>query len=150
MYLWNIGVDWKLWPRGELKSVRVLGDCSLSPLGYVIWLIWSYVALEWGCRWVYHRVAAVHRENSPITQTTPEPTLLSWGGWPREKFPPPPPPTPHPPPNPHPPPLATRQARSYRANRAPQTPLFSSPLILLRCVTEIKYAQNLRWLGNWY
>ena len=27
-----------------------------------------------------------HRENSPITQTTPEPTLLSWGGWPREKI----------------------------------------------------------------
>ena len=26
-----------------------------------------------------------HRENSPVTQTTPEPTLLSWGVWPREK-----------------------------------------------------------------
>ena len=26
-----------------------------------------------------------HRENSPVTQTTPEPTLLSWGGVPREK-----------------------------------------------------------------
>ena len=26
-----------------------------------------------------------HRENSPVTQTTPEPTLLSWGGRPREK-----------------------------------------------------------------
>ena len=25
-----------------------------------------------------------------------------------------------------------------------------SPLILLRCVTEIKFAQNLRWLGNWH
>ena len=25
-----------------------------------------------------------------------------------------------------------------------------SPLILLRCVTEIKFAQNLCWLGNWY
>ena len=31
----------------------------------------------------------IHRENSPVTQTTPEPTLLSWGGWPRKKFPPP-------------------------------------------------------------
>ena len=31
---------------------------------------------------------SAHRENSPITQTTPEPTLPSWGGWPREKFPP--------------------------------------------------------------
>ena len=79
-----------------------------------------------------------HRENSPVTQTTPEPTLLSWGGWPRE--------------NPHPPPLplATWQAWSYRANRATQTLLFSRPLILLRCVTEVKFAQNLRWLGNWH
>ena len=25
-----------------------------------------------------------------------------------------------------------------------------SPLILLRCVMEIKFAQNLRWLGNWH
>ena len=25
-----------------------------------------------------------------------------------------------------------------------------SPLILLRCVMEIKLAQNLRWLGNWH
>ena len=25
-----------------------------------------------------------------------------------------------------------------------------SPLILFRCVTEIKFAQNLRWLGNWH
>ena len=31
----------------------------------------------------------------------------------------------------------------YRANRATQSLLFSSPLILLRCVTEIKFAQNL-------
>ena len=27
------------------------------------------------------------RKNRPITQTNPEPTLLSWGGWPREKIP---------------------------------------------------------------
>ena len=57
-----------------------------------------------------------HRENSPVTQTSPEPTLLSWGGGPREKFPPPP--------------LATRQAQSYRANWATQTLLFSKPLDL--------------------
>ena len=49
-----------------------------------------------------------------------------------------------------PPPLATCQAWSYHANRATQTLLFSSPLILLRCVMEIKFAQNLRWLGNWH
>ena len=29
--------------------------------------------------------ARYHRENSPVTQTTWELTLLSWGGWPREK-----------------------------------------------------------------
>ena len=27
-----------------------------------------------------------HRENSPVTETTPDLTLLSWGGWPLEKF----------------------------------------------------------------
>ena len=31
-----------------------------------------------------------HRESSPVTQTTPEPTLLNLGGWPLEKNPPPP------------------------------------------------------------
>ena len=41
------------------------------------------------------RKAYFHRENSPVTQTTPEPTLLSWGGWPREPTTPPHP-TPHP------------------------------------------------------
>ena len=34
-----------------------------------------------------------HTENSPVTQTTPKPTLLSWGGWPHENF------LPHPWPN---------------------------------------------------
>ena len=28
---------------------------------------------------------SLHRENCPITQSTPEPTLSSWGGWPCEK-----------------------------------------------------------------
>ena len=36
--------------------------------------------------------AIAHWENSSVTQTIPEPTLLSLGGWPREKSPPPPPP----------------------------------------------------------
>ena len=57
-----------------------------------------------------------HRENSPVTQTSPEPTLLSWGGGPRQKN--------------FLPPLATWQARSYRANWATQTLLFSKPLDL--------------------
>ena len=29
-------------------------------------------------------IVCLHRENSPITQNTPEPTFLSLGGWPRE------------------------------------------------------------------
>ena len=49
-----------------------------------------------------------------------------------------------------PPSLATWQARSYRANRATQTPLFSSPLILLRRIMEMKFAQNLHWHENWH
>ena len=35
--------------------------------------------------WMIYPIMSQHRENSPVTQTTPEPTLLSWGGWPREK-----------------------------------------------------------------
>ena len=58
----------------------------------------------------------IHRENSPFTQTTAEPTLSSWGDWPREKK--------------FPSPLATRQARSYRANQVTQTLLFSRPFDL--------------------
>ena len=50
-------------------------------------------------------------------------------GWPCEKFPP-------------------LQARSYRVYQATKTLLFSSPFILLRCVMEIQFAQNLRWLGK--
>ena len=58
-----------------------------------------------------------HRENSLITQTTPEPTLLSWGGRPLEKK------FPHPWPH--------SQTGSYHAYQATQTPLFSNPLMLL-------------------
>ena len=58
---------------------------------------------------VDHAYVPYHRENSPVTQTTPEPTLLSWGGWPCEN---------------NSPPLATLQACSYHANRATQTLLF--------------------------
>ena len=56
-----------------------------------------------------------HKENSPVTQTTPEPTLLSWGGWPREKK------FPHPWPH--------CQTQFYRAYQATQTSLFSNPLM---------------------
>ena len=77
-----------------------------------------------------------HRENSPVTQTSPEPTLLSWGGGPHEKI------FPHPWPQGKPGLIMLIE---------PLRPYCSqSPLILLRCITEIKFAQNLRWLGNWH
>ena len=45
-------------------------------------------------QWIYSQmppnmiyfIVRTHRENSSVTQTTPEPTLLSWGGWPRGKI----------------------------------------------------------------
>ena len=70
-----------------------------------------------------------HRENSPVTQTTPQPTLLSWGGWPREKN--------------SPPPLATWQSRSYRTNWATQTLLFSKPFDLAQVCHENKICSKL-------
>ena len=36
------------------------------------------------CRQQFQGHFSLYRENSPVTQTTPEPTLLIWGGWPRE------------------------------------------------------------------
>ena len=43
--------------------------------------------------------------HSPVTQTTPQSTLLTWGGWLCQfNTPPPHPPPPHPPPHPPPPP----------------------------------------------
>ena len=66
-----------------------------------------------------YRFVPYHRENSPITQTTPEPTLSSWGGWPHEKF------LPHPWPHGKP---------GLIALIGPLRPYCSqSPLILLRC-----------------
>ena len=59
---------------------------------------------------------ALHRQNSPITQTTPEPTLLSLGGWPCEKI------------SPHP--WSRCQSWSHRAYQVTQTPLFSNTLML--------------------
>ena len=81
-------------------------------------------------------VKTFHRENSPVTQTSPEPTLLSWGGGPQENF------SPHPWPHGKP---------GLIALIGPLRPYCSqSPLILLRWATEIKFAQNLCWLGNWH
>ena len=63
----------------------------------------------------YQRFTEAHDGNSPVTQTSPEPTLIL-GRWTTRKI--------------FPPPLATRQARSYRANWATKTLLFSKPLDL--------------------
>ena len=59
----------------------------------------------------------IHRENSPVTQTTPESTLLSWEGWPHEIHPP------------HPWPCC--QTRFYLDYQATQTLLFSNHLMSL-------------------
>ena len=68
----------------------------------------EYRKIQYGCQATILKVT-IARENSPVTQTTPEPTLLSWGGGGgvdhAKKFPSP---------------LATQQARSYGANRATQ------------------------------
>ena len=80
---------------------------------------------------------SLHRENSPVTQTSPEPTLLSWGGGPLQKK--------------FPPPLATWQARSYRANWATQTLLFSKPLDLAQVCHKNKICSKpaLTWKLTW-
>ena len=68
-------------------------------------------------------------ENSSVTQTTPEPTLLSWGGWPREKI------------SSHPWPPC--QTRSYRAYEATQTPLFSKPFDVSLWYSGVPRSPNL-------
>ena len=67
----------------------------------------------WALYYLEHSASIPFPFNSPFTQTTPEPTLLSWGGWPRYKIPPP----------------ATPGHTANRAYRATETLLFSSPLI---------------------
>ena len=39
----------------------------------------EYRKIQYGCQATILKVT-IARENSPVTQTTPEPTLLSWGG----------------------------------------------------------------------
>ena len=56
------------------------------------------------------------RWTNTVTQTTPDPMLLTWGGWPCEKY------------SPHP--WSRSQTRSYRAYQVTQTPFFSNPLML--------------------
>ena len=69
-----------------------------------------------------------HRENSSVTQSTLEAKLLSWERMTTQrKFPPL---------------LATSQTRPCRSYQATQTPLSSNPLMLLRCVTNVKFDQN--------
>ena len=41
------------------------------------------VVVAGGCRVTLRGM--VHRQNIPITQSTPDPTMFSWGGWPCEK-----------------------------------------------------------------
>ena len=130
-------------PRLAKQGVTnsILQGCLIG-IGAIIWAHFLSM-IEQGCSHgeiTFHMNEYVsdflHRVNSPVTQTSPEPTLLSWGGGPREKI------SPHPWPHGKP---------GLIALIGPLRPYFSqSPLILLRCVTEIKFAQNLHWLGNWH
>ena len=84
--------------------LQMLGMLSNEYISYV----WSaYLLLK-------------HREISPVTQTTPDPTLSSWGGWPREKSPPPRHPWTH------------GKPGLIVLNRATQTLLFSKPFDLVQ------------------
>ena len=93
-------------------------DRSRSTLAQIMAWVESSLPEPWiwehFCRWL-----AIHFENSPVTQTMPEPTLLSWGSWPRDKFPPLPPGHT----------ASPVLSRSYHAFHATQTLLFSGSLI---------------------
>ena len=115
------GFQWtfkQIEPREQFQ--RRKGFIDLCP--WYIFRIWPsratvpllrYAPLTWNTNDPFHFINIViifrsiglaHRENGPVTQTTPEPTLLIWGGWPREKK------FPHP--------WLHCQTRSYRAYRA--------------------------------
>ena len=74
-----IGQDWA---EERVRSVSQLCLC----LGWFFSL--STLVHRYGARGfcMMSGIIPKHRENSPVTQTTPEPTLLSWGSWPREKM----------------------------------------------------------------
>ena len=73
-----------------------------------------------------------HRENSTVTRTTPEPTLLSWGGWPCETHPP----------------LAMQPNPVLSRLSATQTPLFSNPL-MLPIDTQVCHERQICWRFHW-
>ena len=124
----TVSLTWLQWAAGVWDKVNSLraGDAYLR----------QWTGLSWVACGLSRTNPSSHRENSPVTQTSPEPTLLSWGGGPCEKI------FPYPWPHGKPGLIALIE---------PLRPYCSqSSLILLRCVTEIKFAQNLRRLGNWH
>ena len=72
------------WPR-SMSAIWVHLATIISFLICVKWGNW--VNISSGNNFLPAQ-SWTHRENSHITQTTPEPTLLSWGRWPCEKIPP--------------------------------------------------------------
>ena len=94
---YNVGL---LWPQSYLRFKSSLlqqlawnhpGFWFNGYLGNPITLIWYYldqllVSTNIHKFWIKRENDQENRENSPVTQTSPEPTLLSWGGGPREKF----------------------------------------------------------------
>ena len=77
-FCWPLPSNMSLWV--EALSCRKINRCQRSPKLFPT----RYLSLY--CGRVLH-CTLCHRENSSVTQTTPEPTLsrLIWGGWPREK-----------------------------------------------------------------
>ena len=76
---------------------RCTGQDSFNEFDFELisqWLLRFSICKVWAGRsnkWMdkrtnRQRAFHSHRENSPVTQTTPEPTLLCWSGWPREKL----------------------------------------------------------------
>ena len=48
-------------------------------------IVHTWLQHIYNCKFI--KASICQRENSPVTETIPEPTLLTWGGWPhRKKF----------------------------------------------------------------
>ena len=98
--------------------------------------LWEYNGLRGGNRGPFKgQQASASNPVMPVTQSTPQPTLLGWG--PRmttrtKKIPQL---------------LATSQIQFYRTYQANETPLFWNLLMLLRCITNVKFAHY--FIGYW-
>ena len=84
--------------------------------------------------WSACRTMSKHRENSPVTQTTTQPTLLTWGGGPWKKN--------------SLQPWPCSQTQSYCTYQATQTPLFSN-LLMLPFDTHVCHLRQIYLRFHW-